>query len=285
MNNRIKLLLSLITLSGLTTVNVNNCNSCNKCKCNSFAMGICDEYSFLQANSQGKGQVHSQGEDQAKSQGKGPSRKLVVVVQEFVNKHSVNSTYGMFSVETKYSQSLGNDRLFSFPFSKIFTNISHAWKDIERKWAPSLKIGGNVKFSQNHDKDCSAASPSSCDYSCDCNSYFSSPDCTGQSCIYSDGTSQDCIGPDRTSQGLANSGSSSSCCGSSCSCSSCCKKSCCKNSCNDSYDDNTSFTSSYCTKTNCNSSCCNNSYCNNCCSPRGKVSVWGIWIKGSIAFD
>ena len=52
---------------------------------------------------------------------------------------------------------------------------------------------------------------------------------------------------------------------------------CCCNNCNN--DCNNSTTSSL----NCNNNCSND--CNDCCTKRGGISQWGIWLKGGLSFD
>ncbi|MFC1842936.1 hypothetical protein ACFLYU_04725 [Candidatus Dependentiae bacterium] len=69
-------------------------------------------------------------------------------------------------------------------------------------------------------------------------------------------------------------------------------KDCCCDSCNTCCDPCCNTTcSTTCNTNSCSNSsnsCCNNNCCDSCCDSctrRGGVSVWGVWIKGGVAFD
>ncbi|MFC1842937.1 hypothetical protein ACFLYU_04730 [Candidatus Dependentiae bacterium] len=66
----------------------------------------------------------------------------------------------------------------------------------------------------------------------------------------------------------------------------CCCDSCCNDCCGCNSCDSNCGSCGSCCDSCCDDCCGCGSCCNdNCCSRRGGVSLWGIWVKGGVAFD
>lgn len=103
MYKKTKFLLTIIALTSLTQITADN--SCSNYNCDCNAINICEGYPFLQAR--------SQGTDLARK---------ITLPQEFINRYDAETTYGLFSITTEYSQSFNNNKLANFLFGKDLIN-------------------------------------------------------------------------------------------------------------------------------------------------------------------